>query len=484
MKENWKQKHTQLAVKQRKIESEVTALVKHKQWGALTSEFIELRKVYEQLASKTNKERRESFDRIGETRLLVKRLKEDKKRFLDGEDIKMDLGDQANAIKTQLRDIKAVQEKQYRQLGLLADQLEEEIFIEEETFNIQKSRPQTTKRMSQRKKQNKETEAGNEMSYEEFINYIKEKRQWADPIELKSTISRLDQEWNKNGGRDCGWHRAEQDDFLKLLSRCHNNPDSAKFRKELPRAFPLYASDELEEHIRRHKSNKEIGVLKKRLLKAYKELSLKMVEKEVGDVKVEEPVKNPVKLPNLVERNQMKRKIIEWKREKELEEFIKQEKEKDNQKQVKEAEKAKLRHHSEQLKKIRKEKEFKRQRDELIRKKEEELRKLQRPVFSPDTLKRIKMKEKTLLRRRSEALKRKHEEKTNKELMQQKIVEKQKSKFAFVKNRFDHQTTSVIKKQVEKFDARKMQGKYGHNFAGVIVRTTGRRLANWRANIN
>ncbi len=53
-----------------------------------------------------------------------------------------------------------------------------------------------------------------------------------------------------------------------------------------------------------------------------------------------------------------------------------------------------------------------------------------------------------------------------------------------LKSKFCYETTSIMKKKREKFDYNRDTKKYGNNFAGVLIRTTGRKIVDWRRNLN
>ena len=93
---------------------------------------------------------------------------------------------------------------------------------------------------------------------------------------------------------------------------------------------------------------------------------------------------------------------------------------------------------------------------------------------------RIKKKEENLIRKKSELIKKKYYSQNIKKEKINNIKKKFEKKYSYVKPKFGIKTTSVIGKQREKFDFDKEIGKFGNNFAGVLVRTTGRKLVNWK----
>ena len=485
MTEVFKQSYGKLLIKQNKIENEIKNFIKYKKYPHLLAEFSDLKKEYELTVNGSAKSRTQVFGQVSALRQLLRTFKDKKSRFMKGENVRNELKNLTTTFNGKLKEFKNVQNEHYASLCKEAERLENEIYVQEELLH-QETVEASCRAQQQPKSCEDAADNGNAIS-DDFANVFHEAvntKQWEDKDRLKSIITRLESRYVENGGYNCGWHKAEQDDFLKLLMKHGNNPDSQRFFSELLKCFPLYSSQELTAHIKVYSENKQIAEIKRKLIKIYKELSKKAAEAEVTDVIVEEEKpKKEVKLPDEEERLQMKQKVDNWKKEKELEKFIKAQKEKDKLEEQARKEKEKQATNAETLKRIKEEKMRRAKEKETLKQKEEELKKLKRTEFSPETLNRIKQKEEDAIRRRSEALKRKKQEDLRKEEILNQVNNKFKSKYAYVENKFDQYTEAVLKKQNEKFDPKKHQAKHGDNFAGNLIRTTGRKLVSWRSGV-
>lgn len=484
MTEVFKQSYNQLLTKQNKIEGEIKNFIKFKKYQHLLTEFSDLKKEYELMTSNSTKARNQVFEQVSALRQLTKTFKEKKERFVKGDNVKNDLKAHANTFSVKLKEFKKAQTDHYSVLCKEAEILENEIYVQEELLSHEII--QLTKTENNQPQSTTDIKSDPYIPNDDFEELLAEAittKTWDDKYRLKTIITQLESRYVGNGGYNCGWHKAEQDDFLKLLVKHSNNPESQKFFNELLKCFPLYSLDELQAHVRTYTENRQITELKKNLLKMYKDLSRKKAEADVNDVVIEEEPKREVKLPDAKERLKMKAKVSNWRKERELEKFIKEQKERDKRDEEARKEREKLAQNAEQLKKIREDKMRRAKEKEILRQKEEELKKLQKPEFSPETLERIKQKEKDIVRRRSEALKRKKLDGLKKEELLNQINTKFKSKYAYVENRVDQYTESVLKKQTDKFDPKKHEAKYGDNFAGNLIRTTGKRLVEWRSGV-
>ena len=232
---------------------------------------------------------------------------------------------------------------------------------------------------------------------------------------------------------------------------------------------------------------------KKDLLEKYKNLQKKKGERQLISFKKKE-------VENTLSENQqrninfqhhskiVKEKLEAWEIEKKKMEMEKKQKELlklrlDKEKQEEERKRLLLEKMNKQaeIQKFREKKEI----EELLKIEHEKKKKLEsKKALSLQDLDRIKRKEEELTNKKIELIDKKRQNSKLKEERLNLFFNKIDEKYKHVENKFDQYTSSIAKKQTNKFNPSKDVVKDGGNFGGVLIRTEGRRLVAWRQNIN
>jgi hypothetical protein len=310
---------------------------------------------------------------------------------------------------------------------------------------------------------------------------------------IKREIEEIDATVEKKGGRNCGWIPEDHDDFVKLLNKNGKNPRSIAFKAVLHRNFPIFSDDEITQHIDLFCAQQELNEQKKRLVERYKLLQKKTAESELAQLKKAEQDENSnlenqkTKEQREKERQRRKEQLEKWQREKEREaaELRKKEQE-DKLRRAVSMDEERQREVKEKLAKqeaLRRYKEKKEMEMKLLSEQQKLKEKMSKPILFLDDLRRIKEKEERLVRRRSELKDRKKQFMEERNQRLNEVFNKFDQKFQYVQNNLLQQTTAVVKKQTRKFNPEKDAPVWGNNYGGVLIRTEGRKLVQWRQNI-
>ena len=308
-----------------------------------------------------------------------------------------------------------------------------------------------------------------------------------DPV---SRIQELDGLIEKNGGQTCGWFKEDHDDFVRILAKHKRDLDSKDFQTAIGRAFPLFSLERLNEHIAAYRKYLGLEEAKKGLVAKHKEEKKNVLLSRAAQIEtVERSRETQQRLEQ--EKNfaqhqaKVKSQVESWRVQKALSAELS----KNRQKQLEE-ENERQRLQQELKQRLEKERnlallsEYKarRKRDQELleeqrRKKEEE----SKPAVDPLTANRIRMKEEEALRRKNELVKERVARSEHRKTILEAAYSKVSDKYLFVEPKLAEQTKAAVGKIVKKFDPKKQEGKWGDNFAGVLVRTQGRKLPEWRS---
>ena len=333
------------------------------------------------------------------------------------------------------------------------------------------------------KSKNEEKKEDNETDNAEDNNLIK----------IKSIIGEIDNELNQLGNRNLGWIKEDHDDFVKIFIKSGKETRNELFRTNLSKNFPLFSEDELNVHIEKFERMNFLEKQKKDLLEKYKNLQKKKGESQLISFKKKD-------VENTLSENQqrninfqhhskiVKEKLEAWEIEKKKMEMETKQKELlklrlDKEKQEEERKRLLLEKMNKQaeIQKFREKKEI----EELLKIEHEKKKKLEsKKALSLQDLDRIKRKEEELTNKKIELIDKKRQNSKLKEERLNLFFNKIDEKYKHVENKFDQYTSSIAKKQTNKFNPSKDVVKDGGNFGGVLIRTEGRRLVAWRQNIN
>ena len=155
---------------------------------------------------------------------------------------------------------------------------------------------------------------------------------------IKKKIKKNEKDFEVIGGINCSWLKEEQNDFIKILAKFKNNPNSVNFRENIIKAFPLFSEQQIEIHIENFKIQQNLIKEKKKLILEFKKIKKKKNANVCLELqkKIVTEVKKKI-LPNKKERLLMKNNIEKWKKQIEINKFIKEEK----MREIKEKEKEK-----------------------------------------------------------------------------------------------------------------------------------------------
>jgi hypothetical protein len=393
---------------------------------------------------------------------------------------KQERTDETKNLNTQIRDID-------KELAILCGDIND---YEEEQTKMKANAPE--KQAAKDKKKGGKSESGendpvseNEESGAKYFDKMMSK--------IKSKIEDIETAIEKKGGRYCGWIKEDHDDFLKILLKNGKNLKSAAFKTALHRNFPLFSEDELNHHIDLYSAQLDLTENKRKLVDKYKLLQKRTAENEITHLKNDKQNENKnlenLKIQQQKDKELKKRKeqLEKWQkiREKEAEEVKKreqQEKEK-HELSMEERKQRDLREKIAKQEALKKYKEKKEMELKLQEEKQKLKERLSKPILYVDDIVRIKQKEDQLVRRKSELKQRKTLVVEEKSKRLNEFFSKFDQKFQYVQSNLLHQTTAVVKKQTKKFNPEKDAPVFGNNYAGVLVRTEGRRLVQWRQNI-
>jgi len=310
---------------------------------------------------------------------------------------------------------------------------------------------------------------------------------------IKVEIEQIEVAIEKKGGRYCGWIPEDHEDFLKLLLKNGKNSRSAAFKHALHRNFPIFSDDEITQHIDLYCAQQELNEQKRKLVEKYKLLQKKAAESELAQLKIIDQDEN-VQLENQKtkeqrekERLRRKEQLERWQKEKEREAAeLKRRTQEEKLKRATSMEEERQKELKEKLAKqeaLKKYKEKKEMELKLMQEQQKLKEKMSKPILFMDDFRRIKEKEEELVRRRSELKERKRQYVEEKNQRLNEFFNKLDQKFQYVQSNLLHQTTAVVKKQTRKFNPEKDAPAWGNNYGGVLVRTEGRKLVQWRQNI-
>ena len=306
---------------------------------------------------------------------------------------------------------------------------------------------------------------------------------------IKTKVAEIDNELQTLGGRNLGWLKEDHDDFISLFNKHGRSIRSVDFLQALARNFPLFKDKDIALHIQKLEQSMALENEKKTLMERYKDIQRQLGQEQLisfqkKEAENEEMI-NRDKNKKFKEHNQqVKKKISEWEvkkeqiyKEKAIEENrIKEKLKKAELERKKKIEEDKIKKHAEILK-FREKRQLQAQlKDEESRKKKEAAKK----IFSMQDLDRIRQKEVDFVSKRELLIEKKLNPIRQKQDRLQQFHKKVQTKFKAVETRVDQPTTSVAKKQTNKFNPTKDSSKFGNNFAGEIIRTEGRRLVAWR----
>lgn len=389
---------------------------------------------------------------------------------------KQERTDEAKALATQRRDI----ERELAQLcGGIPDYNDEEYNKDNKGKRETNNAPKKRGNVSDDESSTEKT-AVKESDTEKLMKHIKDEIE-----EIEAAIE-------KKGGRYCGWIPEDHEDFLKLLLKNGKNPRSTAFKAALHRNFPIFSDDEITQHIDLYCAQQDLVEQKKKLVEKYKLLQKKAAEGELAQLKKAEQDENAnlenqkTKEQREKERQRRKEQLEKWQKEREKEAAeLKKKEQEDKLRRAMSMEDERQRELKEKLAKqeaLRKYREKKEMELKLMHEQQKLKEKMSKPILFMDDLRRIKEKEEQLVRRKSELKERKRQVVEERNHRLNEFFSKLDQKFQYVQSNLLHQTTAVVKKQTRKFNPEKDAPVWGNNYAGVLIRTEGRKLVQWRQN--
>jgi len=302
---------------------------------------------------------------------------------------------------------------------------------------------------------------------------------------IKEDILQVDRQLATFGKGGMGWSDQDHKTFLKLRTKHNNNLDNPNFMSDCLQALPFYKEEDIEEHIERYKDYLDFEKKKKELVEKYKHMKSIHSQMEAEAAKKLEEAKQlqEKKKKELIqeEKEKIKEDISKWKisrlttkigeKENDLAEAMMRKKEREDKFN---ARKEEIRRRVQEYKEAK-------EMEKLEQKHQQELEKtMKRKVFSKDDLLKIKEREDLLFKKNQEKIMKKKLEVLEKMNKNQKVLESTGSQYQHVESRLTEATVAMQTKQREKFDPRNGPGKLADNFAGALIRNTGRALVGWK----
>ena len=332
---------------------------------------------------------------------------------------------------------------------------------------------------SNRKMEASESKSQHEMSTE--INALEA---------IKIQINAINDQIDKNGGRDCGWMKIDHEDFIKIFVKKGKNPKAKAFKDCLYKNFPLFSVESINSHVEKFTLNEQLNSEKKELLLRYKQFQQKNAKEELvnfHEIEQRENLNNENQKLQVIlnkEKEERLKNLKDWKIQKEKQEretLAIKKKEEQKKKEIFELTKVnediEKKDKLEMIQKFREQKELKRLMSAEQNRYEH---KMKLKMLNVEDFMRIKEKEELLLKKKKELIIRKKLPELEKKERLENFFNKIEQKFDYVENDLTHQTVAHVTKANRKFDFNKDKAKFGDNFAGNLVRTEGRKLVEWR----
>lgn len=260
--------------------------------------------------------------------------------------------------------------------------------------------------------------------------------------------------------------------------------EAEKFRIDIEKAFPLFDEREIDLHISHFKQFLKLEKEKKTLLEAFKSLKKKQAVKEVNSIDVDFAKEKGELVKEKTEKQlvEMRNKVQEWKKQKEVEQFIKEEKRREEDLEFQRQLERKL--EEERKNRDKAQKQIQEFREKQKAKKEAERKRGQshKVIVSNEVIQRIEEKEKQMMERKEKLRLRKKIHLIESQMKMEDFHQKHKQKFKNLESKFTQETKSNVQKYREKFDYQKDLPGVAGNFAGVLVRTTGKKLFSYMHN--
>ena len=140
---------------------------------------------------------------------------------------------------------------------------------------------------------------------------------------IRIQIGTLDDQIEKNGGRECGWMRLDQEDFIKLYVKKGKNPNSRQFFESLLKNFPLFSPEAIKYHIEKFVENEKLNEEKKQLLLHFKKCQQRNAKIELENLHGIENEENKAKENEIQqkclekEKKERLKKLANWRKIKE-----------------------------------------------------------------------------------------------------------------------------------------------------------------------
>lgn len=318
-----------------------------------------------------------------------------------------------------------------------------------------------------------------------------DKNEEIDSLEaIRLQIAAIDEQIEKNGGRDCGWLKIDHEDFVKIFVKKGKNPKSKAFKESLYKNFPLFSVESINSHIEKFILNEQLNFEKKELLSRFKRFQHQKANVELEKFYEFEQNENQNKENKhlnailIKEREKRTKELDNWRSEKEKQEkelLINKRKEEQKKREIFELTKIKEDvEKKEKLELLQKYKEQKHLRRLMSAEQRNYEKRMKIVPLKTEDLIRIKEKEEQILKKKEELIAKKEKQKIEKQERLDKFFNKIDQKFDYVENNVTHITVAHIQKQSKKFDFNKDKGKFGDNFGGSLIRTEGRKIVEWR----
>lgn len=301
-------------------------------------------------------------------------------------------------------------------------------------------------------------------------------------------LHQIDAELEAIGGPTCGWFKDDHDDFIRLCAKTSAQSDEARLAALL-RAFPLFSEQRITDHLVAVTRKRELDQEKRQLaaehLQARRDELVRRAEETKKLEETREAEEARRKRQQQTQQQQLnEQRLRQWELKRVRSAEAEASRKKEQRKRQQEAEEERKRRETaeraaqrQQVEEFRRKKQSERELEEQTRREEEAAR----PRPETHVVERIREKEEEMVRRRQEKLNERKSAAQRRQSLMAATSQRLAEQYAYVESKLEEQTVTAVGKVVNKFDPMRQPSKHADNFAGVLVRTQGRRLVAWRA---